>query len=154
MELTSLNSRSGIEQNKKLTRRYAYFETLIGEINKKELPDEIVITINEAIEIVNSIESPDKLLFKQLRKSQLRIITLLEKELKIVPKKLYQTRWLAIGMSAFGIPMGVAFGASLDNMGFIGIGLPLGMVIGMVIGAAMDKKAFQEGRQLDLDFQG
>jgi len=60
---------------------------------------------------------------------------------------------LAIGMSAFGIPFGVVFGASLDNMGYLGIGLPIGMAVGMVIGAGMDKKAFEEGRQLDLEYK-
>ena len=54
-------------------------------------------------------------------------------------------------MSAFGIPLGVAFGASLDNMAFLGIGIPIGMAIGMAVGAGMDKKAFEEGRQLNLE---
>jgi len=36
-------------------------------------------------------------------------------------------------------------------MGFLGIGIPIGMVIGMAIGAGMEQKAFEEGRQLDLE---
>jgi hypothetical protein len=60
---------------------------------------------------------------------------------------------MAIGMSAFGIPLGVAFGASLGNMGLLGIGIPIGMVFGMAIGSGMDKKAIQEGRQLDLEMK-
>jgi hypothetical protein len=60
---------------------------------------------------------------------------------------------MAIGMSAFGIPLGVAFGTSLGNMGLLGIGIPIGMVIGMAIGSGMDKKAFEEGRQLDLEMK-
>jgi hypothetical protein len=31
-----------------------------------------------------------------------------------------------------------------------GIGIPIGVIIGMAIGAGMDKKAFKEGRQLDI----
>ena len=52
-------------------------------------------------------------------------------------------------MSAFGMPLGVAFSVALDNFAFIGIGLPIGMSIGMALGAGMDKKAAKEGKQLD-----
>ena len=82
---------------------------------------------------------------------EFRILKLIEKEQKLVPKNIYRNRWLAIGMSAFGIPFRVAFGISLGNMAFLAIGLPLGMAIGIAIGAGMDKKAFEEGRQLDLE---
>lgn len=118
---------------------------------QKELPSEIVKHVNQNIEAVNSLSGTHKELRKQICKSQYNILKLIEKELKIVPKNLYRSRWLAIGMSAFGIPFGVAFGVSLDNMAFIGIGIPIGMVIGMAIGAGMDKKAFDEGRQLDIE---
>ncbi len=90
---------------------------------------------------------------KRIRKSQSNILKLIEKELKLVPKNLYRSRWMAIGMSAFGIPLGVAFGTSLWNMGLLGIGIPIGMVIGMAIGSGMDKKAFEESRQLDLEMK-
>ena len=56
-------------------------------------------------------------------------------------------------MAAFGLPIGAGFGASLQNMAFLGIGLPIGMAIGMAIGTGMDKKAFEEGRQLDLEIR-
>lgn len=61
--------------------------------------------------------------------------------------------WLAVGMAAIGIPFGVVFGISLDNMSFLGIGIPIGMGIGIAIGTAMDKKARDEGRQLDLEVE-
>lgn len=54
-------------------------------------------------------------------------------------------------MSAFGIPMGVAFGLSIGNLGMLGIGLPIGMGIGVAAGTVMDNKAFKEGRQLDFE---
>ncbi|MBT8222071.1 MAG: hypothetical protein KJN96_02760 [Eudoraea sp.] len=58
---------------------------------------------------------------------------------------------MALGMAVFGVPMGVAFGAALDNMAFLGIGIPIGMAIGIAIGTAMDEQAKKEGRQLDID---
>ena len=68
-------------------------------------------------------------------------------------KNHYRNTWLALGMAAFGIPLGVAFGTSSGNMGLIGIGLPIGMVIGMAVGSGMDKKAVESGRQLDLEIK-
>jgi hypothetical protein len=53
---------------------------------------------------------------------------------------------MSIGMADFGIPFGAVVGAIMENMGFIGIGLPIGMAIGMLIGSGMDKKALEEGR--------
>ena len=90
---------------------------------------------------------------KQLRKTQTSILSKIEKELKLVTKNHYRNTWLAVGMAAFGIPLGVAFGASLGNMAFLGIGLPIGMIIGMAVGTNMDTKAFDEGRQLDLEIK-
>ena len=90
---------------------------------------------------------------KQIKKSQARIIKLIEKEHKLVTKNHYRNTWLAVGMSAFGIPLGAAFGASLGNMAFIGIGIPVGMAIGIAIGTGMDKKAFEEGKQIDLELK-
>lgn len=36
-------------------------------------------------------------------------------------------------------------------MAMLGVGLPVGMVIGTAIGSSKDKKAFSEGRQLEID---
>ena len=61
--------------------------------------------------------------------------------------------WLALGMSTFGIPIGVAFGLSIGNIALLGAGLPIGMAIGLVVGSKMDKKAFEEGRQLNIELK-
>lgn len=153
MEITGLDKRADKEQDKKLKKCYAVFENLMNELKKKKLPTEILNFINQNIEEINSFSGSNKDLRKRILKSQSNILKLIEKELKLVPKNYYRNRWLAIGMSAFGIPFGVAFGASLDNMAFLGIGIPIGMAIGMAVGAGMDKKAFEEGRQLNLEIQ-
>jgi len=153
MDIKELDIRPNIEQDKKLTNKYVYFEKLIDELKKREMPSEIVNSINQNIEEINSFSGSNKDLRKQIRKSQSNILKLIEKELKLVQKNLYRNRWMAIGMTVFGVPLGMAFGASLDNMAFLGIGIPIGMVIGMAIGAGMDKKAFEEGRQIDLEIK-
>lgn len=74
-------------------------------------------------------------------------------ELKLVPKNYYRHLWIGVGMAAFGIPIGVTFGSVLGNMGLLGAGLPLGIAMGAGVGARMDKKAAEEGRQLDLELK-
>lgn len=153
MKLAELNHKAENQSHPKLIKAIEQFQRLLDELNKKELTDNIVSGINEHINEINSSDKEGKRLASQIKSSQSKIFKFLEKELKIVPKGYYQTTWMAIGMAAFGIPMGVAFGTSLGNMAFIGIGMPIGMVIGMAMGANMDKKAKAEGRQLDFEMK-
>ncbi|MUP16208.1 hypothetical protein DWB61_13590 [Ancylomarina euxinus] len=108
-------------------------------------------TINKDIEVLNSFSGANKDFLKLLIKKQTKILQLLEKELKLVRKNHYMTLWMSIGMAAFGLPMGAAFGVSLGNMAFIGVGLPLGIALGMAYGTTLDKKACEEGKQLNVD---
>ena len=153
MEIKELNQKPGIDENVKLQEMYLQFEKLLIELRKKELPDGLIVSINKDIEDLNSTSSSGAELRKIVRKKQTSITRLLEKELKLVPKNYYRNLWLAVGMAAFGLPIGVAFGAALGNMAFLGIGLPIGMAIGVAVGTGMDKKAFEEGRQIDLEIK-
>lgn len=153
MAVNSIKRRSKLGHNAKLDKRYAFLEKLVLEINKIELPQSIVKKVNEEIDTVNNFGGSDREKLSKLRNAQSKILRILEKEMKIVPKNYYRNFWMAIGIAAFGIPLGVAFGTSLQNMGFIGIGIPIGLSIGLTIGIAMDKKAFNEGKQLDIDYE-
>jgi hypothetical protein len=153
MEIKELKNRLDIDQYKKLYASYNQFDKLLMELRKKELTNETINSINDGIARVNSVTGSEKELRKQIKNTQSRIIALIEKEHKLVTKNHYRNRWLALGMAVFGIPLGVAFGASLGNMAFLGIGLPIGMAIGSAVGAAMDKKAFEQGRQIDLELK-
>ena len=153
MGIKELKKRPSIDQNKKLINAYAQFENLLTALKNKELPEETVKTINNGIDVINSVTESVKELRKQIRNTQSSILKLIEKELKLVTKNHYRNTWLAVGMAAFGLPLGVAFGTSIGNMGLLGIGLPIGMVIGMAVGSGMDKKAFESGRQLDLEIK-
>ena len=150
-QIKELNKRSGIENNKRLASKYKFFEELISELNKKEIPSEIVDSINKEIDEINSFSDTNKGLLKLVKKKQASILELIEKELKLVLKNHYRNKWMAIGIGAFGVPFGVAFGAALKNMAFIGIGIPIGMAIGIAIGTAKDKEALDNGKQLDLE---
>ncbi|OMP32586.1 hypothetical protein [Mangrovimonas sp. DI 80] len=153
MTLTALKPRTIIKDTPKLERAYIQFEKLLNELQKRDLPEAIIHTINTHIEALNALPDNEKTLRTQLKKGLKKIVTLLEKELQLVPKNYYQQKWMAIGISVFGIPLGVVFGTSLGNMAFLGIGLPIGMAMGIAVGSEKDKKAQAEGRQLDLELK-
>ena len=117
----------------------------------KDIPDAVVENINTEIEKINSFAGTEKELKRLIKKTQFTIIQLIAKELNLVTKNHYRNMWMAMGMAAFGIPLVVAFGTSLGNRAFIGIGIPIGFAIGLAIGTGLDKKAAQEGRQLDVE---
>jgi hypothetical protein len=153
MEIKTLHKSPDIEQHKKLNKIFADFEKLINELKKREIPSEIIDSINQDIDEINSFPGSNKELLKLLRNTQFNVLKLIKKDLKLVPKNHYRNMWMAIGMAAFGIPFGVAFGVSLGNMAFIAIGIPIGMAIGIGVGTAMDKKAVENGKQLDLEIK-
>ena len=153
MEIEELNRRELSDSNKKFVAAFDQFDNLLTKLRKKELPEDIVATINRDVEKINGVTDSDKDKTKQLQKSQIDIIRLLEKQLKLVPINYYRNIWLALGMTAYGIPLGVAYGSITGNMAFLAIGLPIGMVLGIAIGVGMDKKALKEGRQLDIEIK-
>jgi hypothetical protein len=153
MEIIPLNPRPEIEQNEKLIKNYIQFENLLNELKTRQLPDEIIAHINNEISLINTTSASENDLAKQISKSQSGILKLIEKELKLVPKNHYRNLWLPLGMSTFGLPLGVAFGLSLDNMAFLGIGLPIGMAVGVALGTALDNKAEKNGTQLNMEIK-
>lgn len=137
----------------KLNEIYFQFAKLLIELEKRELPDVIIVSINNDIDEINSITNNGNEMRKQIKQRLKGIIKLLEKDLKLVPINYYQNMWTALGMAVFGIPVGVAFGASLGNMAYLALGLPIGLIIGGRVGDEMDKKALKEGRQLDIEIK-
>ena len=153
MNMIELKERQNISDNINLSKIYVQLAELLKELKKKQLPHKIIESVNQDIEEINSTSLTDNELRKLVKQKQTRIIKLVEKELKIVPKNYYRNLWLVVGMSAFGLPIGVVFGLSIGNMGLLALGLPIGMAIGIVVGSGMDKKASVEGRQLDVEIK-
>jgi len=152
-EIQKLIQRPDFAGDKRFDAVFWQAVRLTDLLRSREIPDHIVEKINTHISTINAFPGQSREITKMIRNFTSSTITLLEKELKLVPENYYQNQWLAIGMAAFGIPLGVAFGTSLGNMAYLGIGLPLGLAIGMAVGSGMDKKAAAEGRQLDLDLK-
>ncbi len=149
--MKKLIERQYILENTKVLSRYHQLGELLKALEKRELPNEIVDFINQHIELLNSISDSEKYFAKTIKEKENEIIKHIEKKINLVPKNYYRKRWLALGIGAFGLPIGVTIGSVSGNMGVLGAGLPIGLGIGSVVGSNMDKKAFNEGRQLDFE---
>lgn len=141
---------TGKERNSKL---WMQFLQLLEILKSKNLPEEMISFVNDQVQELNEYPCGTVDFYKLVKKKQTLILRKLEKDLKMVPKNHYMNLWLALGIGAFGMPIGVALGSSLGNMGFLGIGLPFGVAIGIALGSSLDKKAKTDGKQLDIEIK-
>ena len=154
MTIIKLRGVKNLESDIRLSQLYSQFDTLLSELRKKEVPDSIIQTINNEVEEINTSDSlTTNDLRKVIKKKQTAILRLIEKDLKLVPKNYYRTLWLALGMTVFGMPLGVLAGVLLGQPGLFAIGLPIGVAIGVTVGTLMDKTAAKENRQLNLEIK-
>ena len=144
-----LNRGSETFDSPKKMKSWEKLRSLIEELGTLDLVPEVQEEIVRSVQELNAFEGNDAKLLQLGRKKTYRILQVLEKKMHVVARNQYRVRWLALGMSVFGIPMGAAFGLSLGNMAFLGIGIPIGMAVGIAIGTSMDSKAKEEGRQLN-----
>jgi len=152
MEFKELNRIPNLDQDNKLRKLFLSFEKLLDELKKREIPMDIVRSINQLIDELNFFSGSNKALGKQIRKSRSLTLKLVEKELQLVPINHYRNTYMALGMG-FGVAIGVALGTSNGNTSLLAIGLPIGMVIGLAIGNEKDKKTKEKGLQLDLEIK-
>lgn len=153
MQLIPLRERPDIDSDTKLNGMYTQLGHMLQQLDKKTLTPDLVSYINGYVEEINQSTLAGSGLRRLVRSRQNAIATKVEKVLKIVPKNYYRNLWMMVGLSVFGLPLGVAIGTSVGNMGLLAAGLPMGMAIGLALGSSMDKKAMQEGRQLDVELK-
>jgi hypothetical protein len=153
MEIQNLKDRPEIEENSRLSKKYVQLQKLITELRNKELNDDVVIIINDNINSINSISSLDNRFSKLLKNTQSKILKVIEKHHKLATENHYRNIWLALGIGAFGVPIGVVTGVIIGNMAFIAIGIPVGFGIGIAIGTMMDNKLKDQGKQLALEIK-
>jgi hypothetical protein len=153
MHLTELKQNENAAKSAKSNLYQTQIEYILNDLKDRDLPDYVIKSINADVEEINSTDKADYALHKLLKQKQKEIVTLLEKEMKIVTINHYRNLWMVVGMSAFGLPIGFVFGMAIGSISFIGIGLPIGMTIGMAVGTNMDKKALADGRQLSIEIK-
>ncbi|MDT0553900.1 hypothetical protein [Urechidicola vernalis] len=148
MKIEKLNIKSEALENPKLDKVIAKMNLLITDLNTKEIPVLICDEINAIIKTLNRNSEPETEQVKNIKKAYCKILKILEKKLKMVPKNHYRNLWMAIGISIFGVVFGSVLSSSTGNSSYIGIGIPIGVAIGIAVGTDMDKKAFKNGKQL------
>ena len=124
------------------------FEQLVQEVQRMELPPEVVVELNTELEKLESQSAFGKKFFKQLKKSKAVLLKILYQEVRVVPKNHYRDLWIALGLSAIGIPLGIFLMFFLNGSSAIAIGIALGSAMGIVIGNNLDRQAEAEGRQM------
>lgn len=153
MPIIALTKTPNSFTNHKLIKVYTQFAALIEQLKLRTLPTSIETPINDCIHQINFSVQTETQLCKLIIQKQTLLLKQIEKELKIVPKNYYRNLWMIMGMSAFGLPIGVSFGLAMKNLGLLGVGLPFGMGIGIAVGLKLDKKALKEGRQLNIEIK-
>ena len=145
MELPELEVKEKNQLKKKEQKALEQFNELISALNDKELDEEMIEHIKGNMSNVRS-----ELTFNTIKKEESKILDYVKREKGYVAQNHYMTLWIALGMSAIGVPIGVAIGLALDQLGFMGIGIGGGLAIGVAIGSAKDKKAKEQGKQLPI----
>jgi len=153
MNIKELNNKQINTTDAKQSKIYAQFGELLNELRKREAPENIEKSVNDHVDEINSSTLTGNQLTKFITQKQASLLKQIEKELKVVPKNYYRNLWMLFGFTGIGLPIGVAFGLSIGNIGLLGIGLPIGMAIGLAIGASLDKKALTQGRQLNIEIK-
>lgn len=135
----------------KLTKKFTSLVNLIFAAGKHSLPESLINHINSEIDVIGQFPGSTEETTKKLAVFQKDLLQKLEKEHKLVPKNHYRNMWIPLGMTAFGLPIGTAFGLMMGNISLLAVGLPIGLGVGAAFGSAQDQKAKKEGRQLDFD---
>jgi ABC-type phosphate/phosphonate transport system permease subunit len=112
------------------------------ELDRRQLATE---GISDILKRLKGILIAESLYLKQIVRLKTDLLSVLRKQYGLVTPKYYQTLWMVLGMTMFGIPFGTIFSTILGNFAFSGIGLAFGLPIGLAIGIAKDKKAEEEG---------
>ena len=141
-----IEKKSGQSDDPRLRKWLDSTNKILADLDDREIKPKSFNDLLKRLKLV--LSGPTK--YQQIRTFYSDLTRKLAKEYDLVTPKYYQTQWMMLGMTLFGLPMGLAMGAALDNMAFMGIGLPVGMPIGLAIGMEKDKKALAEGRVLDI----
>lgn len=144
---------SELPEGSKALKRLNKLRHLVVEIEKQPVPEEIAALINQQIDLLNAHDGTQHQVEKAIRRCRRKLLDLAVRKLKRTPKNYHRNLWTGLGMAVFGVPLGVSFGVSMQNMGLLGIGIPVGMAIGIALGTAMDRKAKERGSQLDIDME-
>lgn len=152
MKIENLESIENSENDKNLTKAFKMMQKLIESLKKRELSEEVIKDINENVKSINLFSGSKKELTKMIKKSYYKLLSFIEKEVKLVAKFHYRKLWMIYGLLAGSVLS--SFSNVFEFFGpgsSIGLGIGFGMLIGIIIGTKLDQQAEKEGRQLDVE---
>jgi adenine/guanine phosphoribosyltransferase-like PRPP-binding protein len=151
MIIIDLDVHKHSSKSAKTSKYLSQLATMLDDLRNRDLSESLVEAINKEVNAINTTEKTDYAFYKLVVAKYQLLIKLIEKEVKLVPISYYRNLWMVVGMSAFGLPFGLALSLALGGFSFLGIGIPIGMAIGIGVGKGMDNKAKDEGRQFDFE---
>jgi len=137
--------------DEKARKNYRELSQLLQLLRETELSEHVILTINEEVKGIEGLSPQDKGFRSGVKKAKSAIFKILVKDARLVPRNYYRNQWTGLGMTVFGLPLGLAIGFGTNNGAFLAVGVAMGMAIGVAVGNSMDKKAEEEGRQLDIE---
>ncbi|TPE42460.1 hypothetical protein [Pontibacter mangrovi] len=149
--IEKLQEEDASNRPEKLQAAYEKLRSLLSELSARNIPADTEAGVNALVREVNTSAESGDALAKQVEEAYKGVLKLVEKELQLVPRNYHRNLWMALGMAAFGLPLGMLFATALGNYGLMGIGLPIGLAMGLGVGTSLDKKAAAEGRQLSVE---
>ena len=102
-------------QDKKLSAAFLKLDALVDALNSRPIPGSLSEEINSRIRAVNSLQGSSQTVIKELNSTYAAILKLIEKELQLVTRHHYRTLWMVVGMSAFGLPIGLVVSMLVNN---------------------------------------
>ena len=100
MKLAHLHPENQDQLNKKEQKAVDHFNELIDALNDKEIDES---TENYIKESISSIK--DNFTFNTIKKEESKILDFVNKEFGYVAQNHYMSLWIALGMSAIGVPL-------------------------------------------------
>ena len=144
--IDELNERANGTNDTKLKKWLNCSSQLVSEFQERGLP---VSAFDECFKVLRK-QLDGETRYAQIRSFYSMLTDTARNQFQLTTPNYYQSYWMSIGMAAFGVPFGLMFSMALDNFAFFAIGLPFGLSIGLAIGAGKDKKAKDEGTQLNV----
>lgn len=154
MRFRSLNLKKNTSVDAtKLKEKIKVLKELLQHLSQHTLPDTFVEKVNQEIDTLNALAPSNKNLLRTLSQKTKTIVHYAVKDLKRPTINYYKNLWIPLGMSVFGLPIGMAIALSVKNLGLLAVGLPVGLGIGALLGTHLDNKAKKEGRQLPIEIK-
>ena len=117
MKISTCHINENLLSDKLVLKEQTTLNEYIQRVNKKRIPIKVGRVINKWMSEINRQRDDEKKTIQLIRRNKQKIESLLLQELNWVKKGYYQNLWTAIGISAIGIPLGVAIGTAVDNTG-------------------------------------